>query len=127
MPLIDKAMLRERVFCTIQRLWRDEGLRVPCRKRKKPHRCIGAIVGATCPIVPTFTCGFVRSYFALAIVVTRIRLVFQFTWATHASPLQPQQRSPFYSLPFSFLEYSVVLATLVPVVRLRVLGLPPQS
>ena len=30
----------------IQRLWRDEGLRVPYRKRKKPHRGIGTAVGA---------------------------------------------------------------------------------
>ena len=36
----------------IQRLWRDEGLKVPYRKRKKPHRGIGAPVGAMCPIVP---------------------------------------------------------------------------
>ena len=36
----------------IQRLWRDEGLKVPYRKRKKPHRGIGTVVGAMCPIVP---------------------------------------------------------------------------
>jgi putative transposase len=36
----------------IQRLWRDEGLRVPYRKRKKPHRGIGAAVGAMCPLAP---------------------------------------------------------------------------
>ena len=36
----------------IQRLWREEGLRVPYRKRKKPHRGIGAAVGAMCPIAP---------------------------------------------------------------------------
>jgi putative transposase len=36
----------------IQRLWRDEGLKVPYRKRKKPHRGIGAPVGAMCPIAP---------------------------------------------------------------------------
>jgi len=36
----------------IQRLWRDEGLKVPYRKRKKPHRGIGTAVGAMCPIVP---------------------------------------------------------------------------
>lgn len=36
----------------IQRLWRDEGLKVPYRKRKKPHRGIGTAVGAMCPITP---------------------------------------------------------------------------
>jgi putative transposase len=36
----------------IQRLWRAEGLKVPYRKRKKPHRGIGIVVGAMCPIVP---------------------------------------------------------------------------
>ena len=36
----------------IQRLWRDEGLKVPYRKRKKPHRGIGTAVGSMCPIRP---------------------------------------------------------------------------
>jgi putative transposase len=36
----------------IQRLWREEGLRVPYRKRKKPLRGLGVDVGAMCPIVP---------------------------------------------------------------------------
>ncbi len=36
----------------IQRLWREEGLKVPYRKRKKPHRGIGSAVGAMCPIAP---------------------------------------------------------------------------
>ena len=36
----------------IQRLWRDEGLKVPYRKRKKPLRGIGSPVGAMCPIRP---------------------------------------------------------------------------
>jgi putative transposase len=36
----------------IQRLWRNEGLKVPYRKRKKPHRGIGAPVGAMSPIAP---------------------------------------------------------------------------
>jgi putative transposase len=36
----------------IQRLWREEGLRVPYRKRKAPLRGIGAEVGAMCPIAP---------------------------------------------------------------------------
>ena len=36
----------------IRRLWRDEGLRVPQRRRKKPLRGIGAHVGAMCPIRP---------------------------------------------------------------------------
>lgn len=36
----------------IQRLWRTEGLKVPYRKRKKPHRGIGSAVGAVCPIAP---------------------------------------------------------------------------
>ena len=36
----------------IQRLWREEGLRVPYRKRKKPLRGVGTAVGAMCPIAP---------------------------------------------------------------------------
>jgi putative transposase len=36
----------------VQRLWREEGLKVPYRKRKKPHRGIGTHVGAMCPIAP---------------------------------------------------------------------------
>ena len=36
----------------IQRLWRDEGLKVPYRKRKKRLSGIGATVGAFCPIAP---------------------------------------------------------------------------
>lgn len=36
----------------IQRLWRQEGLKVPYRKRKKPLRGIGVHVGAMCPARP---------------------------------------------------------------------------
>ena len=36
----------------IHRLWRDEGLRVPYRKKKRPLRGIGVPVGAMCPIRP---------------------------------------------------------------------------
>ncbi len=36
----------------VQRLWREEGLRVPYRKRKKPLRGIGTRVGAMSLIVP---------------------------------------------------------------------------
>jgi transposase InsO family protein len=36
----------------IHRLWREEGLRVPYRKRKRPLRGIGVPVGAMCPIAP---------------------------------------------------------------------------
>ena len=36
----------------VQRLWREEGLRVPYRKRKKPLRGIGTRVGAMSPIAP---------------------------------------------------------------------------
>ena len=36
----------------IHRLWRDEGLRVPYRKKKRPLRGIGVAVGAMCPIAP---------------------------------------------------------------------------
>lgn len=36
----------------IQRLWRDEGLKVPYRKRKRPLRGIGVRTGAFCPIAP---------------------------------------------------------------------------
>lgn len=36
----------------IRRLWRDEGLQVPTKKRKHPLRGIGVHVGAMCPIAP---------------------------------------------------------------------------
>jgi putative transposase len=36
----------------IQRLWREEGLRVPYHRRKKPLRGLGVDVGAMCPIAP---------------------------------------------------------------------------
>jgi putative transposase len=36
----------------IHRLWREEGLPVPYRKRKRPLRGIGVAVGAMCPIRP---------------------------------------------------------------------------
>jgi putative transposase len=36
----------------IQRLWRAEGLKVPYRRRKKPHRGVGTAVGAMCPARP---------------------------------------------------------------------------
>ena len=36
----------------IHRLWREEGLRVPYRKKKRPLRGIGEPVGAMCPIRP---------------------------------------------------------------------------
>jgi putative transposase len=36
----------------VQRLWREEGLKVPYRKRKKPLRGIGERVGPMSPIAP---------------------------------------------------------------------------
>jgi len=36
----------------VQRLWRAEGLRVPCRRKKRPPLGIGVQVGAFCPIRP---------------------------------------------------------------------------
>jgi putative transposase len=36
----------------VQRLWREEGLRVPYKKRKKRMVGIGSAVGAMCPIAP---------------------------------------------------------------------------
>jgi len=36
----------------VQRLWREEGLKVPYRKRKKPLRGIGERVGSMSPIAP---------------------------------------------------------------------------
>ena len=36
----------------VQRLWRDEDLKVPYRKHKRPLRGIGTAVGAMCPIAP---------------------------------------------------------------------------
>lgn len=36
----------------VQRLWREEGLRVPYKKRKKRMVGIGSPVGAMCPIAP---------------------------------------------------------------------------
>ena len=36
----------------VQRLWRAEGLKVPCRKKKRPPLGIGVQVGAFCPVRP---------------------------------------------------------------------------
>jgi len=36
----------------VHRLWREEGLRVPYRKRKKPLRGIGKAMGPFCPLYP---------------------------------------------------------------------------
>lgn len=36
----------------VRRLWRDEGLRVPIKKRKKRLTGVGVQVGAMCPIRP---------------------------------------------------------------------------
>ena len=36
----------------VQRLWREEGLKVPYNKHNKPHRGIGTAIGAMCPIRP---------------------------------------------------------------------------
>jgi len=36
----------------VQRLWRDEGLKVPYRKKKRPPVGIGVQVGAFCPVRP---------------------------------------------------------------------------
>jgi putative transposase len=36
----------------VQCLWRDEGLKVPYRARKRPHRGVGTAMGAMCPIAP---------------------------------------------------------------------------
>ena len=42
----------------IQRLWRSEGLKVPYRKRKKPLRGVGQLVGQMCPIAPNVVWAF---------------------------------------------------------------------
>lgn len=44
----------------IHRLWRDEDLRVPYRKKKRPLRGIGEKVGAMCPIRPNVVWGRVQ-------------------------------------------------------------------
>jgi putative transposase len=41
----------------IHRLWREEGLRVPYRKKKRRLRGIGKDVGAMCPIRPNVLWG----------------------------------------------------------------------
>lgn len=41
----------------IHRLWREEGLRVPYRKKKRPLRGIGVAVGAFSPIRPNVVWG----------------------------------------------------------------------
>jgi hypothetical protein len=43
----------EQIIKRIRRLWRDEGLRVPCKRRKKRLCGIGTHVGAMSPIRPT--------------------------------------------------------------------------
>ena len=42
----------------IQRVWRLEGLKVPYRKRKKPLRGKGKLVGQMCPIAPNVVWAF---------------------------------------------------------------------
>lgn len=42
----------------VQRLWRLEGLRVPYRRRKKPARGLGAVIGAMSPIRPNVVWAF---------------------------------------------------------------------
>lgn len=42
----------------IQRLWRLESLKVPYRKRKKPRRGQGKLVGQMCPIAPNVVWAF---------------------------------------------------------------------
>jgi putative transposase len=44
----------------IHRLWREEGLKVPYRKKKRPLRGIGVATGAFCPIAPevVWACDF---------------------------------------------------------------------
>src|SRR3546814_15416953 len=37
----------------VRRLWRDEGLQVPTKTRKKRHSGVGAHVGALSPLAPT--------------------------------------------------------------------------
>jgi putative transposase len=41
----------------VHRLWRAEGLRVPYRKRKRPLRGVGVVLGAMCPIRPNVVWG----------------------------------------------------------------------
>ena len=41
----------------VQLVWRDEGLRVPCRRKRRPLRGIGVPVGAFCPIKPNVVWG----------------------------------------------------------------------
>ena len=44
----------------IHRLWRAEGLKVPYRKRKRPLRGKGVVMGAFCPIRPNVLWGRVQ-------------------------------------------------------------------
>ena len=41
----------------VQRLWRDEGLRVPCRRRKRAFLGIGVQLDAFCPVRPDIVWG----------------------------------------------------------------------
>src|SRR5438093_7492900 len=45
---------------------------------------------STCPIVPTFTCGFLRSYFAFAISILHPPASSLISTAQPSSPLHPQ-------------------------------------
>jgi putative transposase len=65
----------------VQRLWREEGLRVPYRRRKKPLRGIGAPVGTMCPIVPNalWACDFQFDTTADGRTLTMLNIVDEYT------------------------------------------------
>lgn len=44
----------------VQRLWRDEGLRVPCRARKRAFLGVGVQLDAFCPVRPDVVWGRVQ-------------------------------------------------------------------
>jgi putative transposase len=76
---------REHGFCAnhkrIQRLWRQEGLRVPYRKRKRPLRGIGVHVGAMSPIAPNaiWACDFQFDVTARGRTIKLLNVVDEFT------------------------------------------------
>lgn len=65
----------------IQRLWREQGLRVPYRIRKRPLRGIGTAIGAMSPIAPNvvWACDFQYDTTADGRTIKLLNIVDEFT------------------------------------------------
>ena len=65
----------------VRRLWREEGLRVPQKKRKKRLSGVGVYVGAMCPIRPNvlWALGFQFDTLADARTIKMLTIIDEFT------------------------------------------------